>query len=200
MEFYNGTMIYQQWDGGQSGGHKGDIYSVTRNGEITPLNTGGDLIAVNECGFLTDDAISFYSREGTLKWKFDQYEVAEDTEPVMYGSSVFINVIGADGKTYIVCIGEQGELSYEPVISSRSSINNLVGGHFVVEKEDNYINIIDLMSGSVYATIAAENEEPISYVTYTLNGKCNVIFTTTEGSSEYCIYDANGERIKLFIA
>ena len=79
MAFYNGTMIYQQWDGGQAGGHLGAICSVTRNGEVTTLNTEGDLMAVNEEGFLTDNAISFYNREGGLKWKFDRYEMAPDS-------------------------------------------------------------------------------------------------------------------------
>lgn len=112
----------------------------------------------------------------------------------MYGDSVFINIIGADNWTYIACIGDLGELMYDPIRTSAYSINDLVGGHYIVDQEDNHINIIDLMTGTVYATITEENSRPVYP---TLGGTGNVIFTaaSTGENVEYFVYNIEGEKI-----
>ena len=144
LQFRNGTMIFQQWDGGISGGHKGAICSVSKEGTVTQLPAEGELLCEGDNGFVTDaNNLSFYDRSGQLLWSFDQYELTEDSEPVMYEDSIFIHVTGADGNTYRGCLSQQmGELAYEPFQGG-----GYVCGHTSLTARDGKAVFVDLLTG-----------------------------------------------------
>ncbi len=196
--FYDGTMIYQQWDGGQAGGYRGKICLLHSDGTIQELNTAGDFITANKDGFLTTGSgISFYDRNGNLKWTFDKYEIAKHSQPVMYDDFVFVCVRGADGKTYTISLNSNGEIVFDPFETCSKIV---VGGHYALKENDKVLNIVDLTSGSVNATINLSTEsyqiedlgyEDYGYDEYEKFGSLFIIKT----NGEYSFYDIDGEQI-----
>ncbi|HIV19759.1 MAG TPA: hypothetical protein IAC82_10710 [Candidatus Merdivicinus intestinigallinarum] len=144
LQFRNGTMIYQQWGGGISGGQKGAICSLSKDGTVTELPVEGNLLCEGDNGFVTDaNNLSFYDRSGQLLWSFDQYELAEDSEPIMYEEFICIQVIGADGNAYRGCLSQQtGELVYEPFQGG-----GYVCGQTSLTEKDGKAVFVDLLTG-----------------------------------------------------
>lgn len=185
LAFYDGTMIYQQWDGGQAGGHRGSICSLHSDGTIQEFNTTGDLITVNGTGFLTTgNGISFYDRNGNLKWSFDKYEIAKNSKPVMYNDYVFVCVRGADGKNYTVSLNPNGEIAFDPFETYSQTV---VGGHYALKENDNMLTIVDLVSGSNIATI------DLPFESYQIGGLGSLIIIKSD--EDYFLYSIDGEQV-----
>ena len=198
--FYDGTMIYQQWDGGQSGGHKGKICLLCSDGTIQELNGDGDLLTVNEKGFLTEDryGISYYDRNGNIKWTFDKYEIARRSRPVLYEDFVFANVTGADNKTYTISLNSNGELVFDPFETCSTIV---VDGHYALKETNIGFDIVDLTTGNVNATIDIPNEsyliedlgyeDDYGYDEYEVFGTLFII----NSNGEYLFYNTDGQEI-----
>lgn len=190
LSFYNGTMIFQHWDGGESGGHMGEICSIDKKGNITTLPADGNLLAVNTNGFLTDsNGLSFYTRDGQLVWSFNDYKLSNEFEPVLYEDMVFAYFIGADGNSYIGCISQKtGDLMYEPFKDSHGYIYD----HSILTIVSDEKCIVDLMNGKKLTTI---QDIDLNYdVEYYSDGP--FIIKIDEEEQIYIFYDANGNQLQ----
>ena len=188
LDFYDGTMIFQHWDGGTSGGHKGEICSIDKTGNITTLPTKGDLLATGKNGFVTNaDGISFYNRNGELIWNFDEYTLSKDCEISIYEDMVFAGFTGADGNTYIGCLSqESGTLVYEPIRAQGPIYENVLLN--TVGKNC----FIDLLTGE---TIASAEDFELEEIEYSSDGLF-IIHHTESNTRTYLFYDSKGNPVQ----
>lgn len=188
LSFYDGIMIYQHWDGGQAGGHRGDICSVNCNGISQKLDTKGDLIATNSCGFLTDgQGLSFYNTKGELIWTFDQYDLDKDYPPIMYNEYTFVCITGADGNAYFGCLNEAGDLMYTPFRCYKTFFTKqyIKGKYLIADLSAGKMGITDLVSGETLELNVegnlAYNYQPSEGPLFIMHVDNNYIFFTTDG-------------------
>ncbi len=188
LNFYDGTMIFQHWDGGNSGGHKGEICSIDKTGNITVLPTDGELLATGANGFLTNaNGLSFYNRNGELIWNFSDYELSENYEPSLYENMVFAGFTGADGNTYIGCLTQDsGTLVYEP-IKAQGPIYEHVLLNTIGEN-----CFIDLMTGE---TIAPAEDFDTDEIEYSSDGLF-IINHMGDEHRTYLFYDSEGKPVQ----
>ena len=186
LHFYDGTMIFQHWDGGSSGGHKGEICSIDKTGNITVLPTEGELLATGENGFLTDaNGLSFYNRSGELLWSFSDYELS--VTPSLYENMIFAGFTGADGNTYKGCLSqESGTLVYEPVKAEGPT-----SGHVLLNTTGENC-FIDLLTGETIVT--TEDFEPED-IEYSSDGLFIIHYVGDNGVS-YLFYDSEGNPVQ----
>lgn len=191
LSFYNGTMIFQHWDGGTSGGHMGEICSIDKEGNIATLPAGGDLLAVNANGFLTSaNGLSFYTRDGKLVWSFSDYKLSNKFEPVLYEDMVFAHFIGADGNNYVGCISQQtGDLMYEPF----QDIYGYVYGHSILTEVSGENCIVDLMNGE---KLAAVRDFDLSREVEYYSEGLFIIRHMNEDEYMYLFYDSEGNQVQ----
>lgn len=187
LHFYNGTMIFQHWNGGQSGGHKGNIASIDKAGNYLVLPAEGDLLATGENGFLTDaNGLSFYNKDGELIWNFNDYELSQSYDPMVYDNVVFAGFTGADGNTYVGCLSqENGTLLYEPI----KAVGPIYGHVLLNTVGEN--SFVDLMTGEVISTVVEFELDDIEYST---DGIIAIRNTNNNGVS-YLLFDSEGEPI-----
>lgn len=194
LSFHNGTMICQQWEGGQAGGRLGNIYSVSKGGTAKELAAEGTLIGANEYGFLTDkDGFSFYDRDGNLKWSFNRYELVHRAAPILYGEYIFANVLGADNNGYTIVLDRNGSIVRDPI---KYCADILVNGHYTAVKTDTGYDIVDLATGAVNASIAPEEYSVLWDLGYHTgsNPDFGKLFILKVGH-QFRFYDTDGKEV-----
>lgn len=190
LAFYSGTMIFQHWDGGTSGGDLGDICSVDKSGNITTLSTEGELLRTGANGFLTSaNGLSFYNNQGQLIWSFQEYPLSDGFTPILYDDMVFAHVTGADGNSYIACISQSdGTLVYEPIRDS----HNYIYQHYILTEISDANCFVDLLTGETLATL--QDDFDLDEVEYYEQGLYAVKHRES-GENSYLFYDFTGNRV-----
>ena len=185
LHFYNGTMIFQHWAGGRSGGHKGEICSIDKAGNYAVLPAEGELLATGENGFLTNaNGLSFYNRKGELIWNYNDYEVLD---PTIYNDMVFASFIGEDKNIYVGCLSQEtGILIYEPI----KAVGPIYGHVLLNTVGEN--SFIDLMTGETISTV---EEFELDDIEYSSDGIFAIRHKIDSGVS-YLFYDSEGKAIR----
>jgi len=205
LKMYDGSFIYQSYDGGGSGGHKGSIFSY-KDGNIIELSSvDGDLISCSEKGILTDnDGLSFYSRDGKHKWTFNKYNIYWDRmPPVMYGDFIFAFIYNNDltSGVYLACISQEtGEITYEPIPASNAGN---VKGHVAFVSDDTGNYLVDVTTGKPLLNLGTncENETKMR----NSDGPFIEIFEKwkdheNKWKGKYRLFNGNGEEVVPHLA
>ena len=196
LQFYNGTMIFQKWGGGISGGHLGGIYSVNKSGTVTELSAQGNLLAVGPNGFLTDaNNLSFYTRDGELLWNFSDYKWSDRYDPILYDNVVFTYIIGADERTYIACLSQSdGTIMYQPFEENY----NCIYDHFIFTWFNDDVCVIDLLNGEVIRTLPELDTGNLYDGVIYRNQGLFVIkdYDYDQDRYNYLLYDSQGNKIQ----
>lgn len=192
LSFCDGTMIFQHWGGGFSGGHKGDICSVDKAGNITTLSVEGDLLAANADGFLTDaDGLTYFTRNGVKVWNFEDYELSDEFTPTLYEDCVFAYFKGKDWNSYLGCIScKTGELIYEPFVENYGYIYE----HSVFTNISGENCFVDLLTGEKIATLP-DFDFNSSDVEYYSDGLF-IINSYKDGKYNELFYDPKGNQVQ----
>ena len=191
LEFYNGTMIVQYWDGGNFGsGDLGSIYSINKEGIETKLSAEGELLCSDEKGFITDaNGITLYNRTGEELWTFDRYEFTDEFDPILFDDVVIIYVKGADLLNYVCCINRNtGEVVYEPF----QDFYGYIYDHYILTMASGNMCFIDLKTGETVAVLDKNFE--LNDVKFYKQG---LYIIPVSGANEYdCLfYNCKGETI-----
>ena len=192
---FDGRIIYQTWDGGLSGGHRGSIFS--HNAETnteTELPVQGTLLASSANGFLIDNGgLSFYSPSGELKWTFDQYKIdLERMTPILYEDYIFAFVCatGENQGRYFGCIDQtSGELVYEPFIAT---IGEICGRMALSSSGEDGIQMIDLTTGEAVMNFSAGSKTV--YNQYVIIDQQTALLELYDNGQRFF----NGEGIEIF--
>lgn len=202
LKFYNGTMIFQRWDGGLSGGHMGEICSVDKYGTLTTFPVEGDLLAVGANGFLTSsNGLSFYTRSGELVWNFNDYELSDDFDLSLDDNNrvVFAHIIGADLNNYIACISQDsGTLVYQPFRDDYGYIYE----HTILTWMNDSICFVNLLNGEILSTAVEfdTNILPQGVVSYSHGLFILRDYDSSQERYNYYFYDPEGHRIQPMLA
>lgn len=196
LQFYNGTMVFQEWGGGTSGGHLGGIYSVDKSGTVTELPVQGNLLAAGPNGFLTNaNNLSFYTRSGELVWSFNDYKWSDRYDPILYDNMVFTYITGADEGTYIACLSQaDGTLMYQPFEENY----NYIYDHFIFTWFNDGVCVIDLLNGEVIRTLSELGTSDLyDGMIYHDQGLFVIKdFDYDQDRYIYLLYDAQGNEIQ----
>lgn len=155
--FYNGELLCQSFDGGNSGGYFGKIQKITTDGDIIEFPVEGNLISSTEGHVVIAqegqsngyNQLFIYNMRGELEKDLSEYNAYDNYTPYFDNGYMTFLITGADGLLYIATIDSTTmDFLFEPIVIDNMFLT-LYNNQAIVTLNDGNSVRMDLTTGEI---------------------------------------------------
>lgn len=201
-KFYEGKLLCQAFDGGDSGGYFGKIQQITINGDVVEFpiegrlisSTEGHVVIAQESEPYEYDQLFIYNMEGDLEKDLSEY-TAYSYAPYFNNGYLTFLISGADGLLYIATIDSTTmNFSFEPV-AIESMFTIFYNNQAIVTLQDGNSARVDLTTGEIEklpfnVPISSSYSDPVSASLYE-----GIIALKENATQKIRFYNWDGQEI-----